>query len=238
MSCGIYRYTNIINGKRYIGQSVDIEGRYKHHIRSSKEDIPKTLIDKAIAKYGLANFRFEILEYCSKEELDEREIYWINYYYTFLLRKDGLGYGYNMSEGGSFGSEPYNKGKHLSEEQKKKISISCSFYKGTLHSQYGRHKSDDTKQKLRNANLGKKQSKETIEKRRKKLTGIVKSDEFKQRMSNDKKSRKPVWKNDLQKYVKEELFDDYINNGWIHGINPVLIKKREETKKKQRLVYQ
>lgn len=86
---GIYKITKIENNKAYIGQSNDIERRFKEH--RYKRDLA---IDKAIQKYGASAFTFEIIEECSLEELDTREKYWIAYYNTFK------GFGYNCGEGG------------------------------------------------------------------------------------------------------------------------------------------
>lgn len=101
---GIYKITKKENGKSYIGQSNDIERRFKEH--TFKNKIP---IDKAIQKYGKESFQFEILEECSLDELDEKERYWINYYNTYK------GFGYNCSEGGglNFGE---NNGRALITE--------------------------------------------------------------------------------------------------------------------------
>ena len=74
---GIYKYTNIINGKSYIGQSTDIRKRHKNHRNFAKNNILTAYIDAEIAKYGIENFQFEILEECDKELLDEREQYYI-----------------------------------------------------------------------------------------------------------------------------------------------------------------
>lgn len=71
--CGIYKITNLINGKIYIGQSIHIEQRWKEHCRQSA----KSLISDAIKKYGKENFSFEIIERCSQEKLNERETYYI-----------------------------------------------------------------------------------------------------------------------------------------------------------------
>ena len=78
-----------INGKRYIGQSINIKRRMNEH-RRGKSFAP--IISKAIAKYGWENFEKEILEECNKEELDEREIYYIAKYspeYNLALGGDG-----------------------------------------------------------------------------------------------------------------------------------------------------
>lgn len=98
MSCGIYKITNTINNKVYIGQSINIEDRWKKH-KYAKDGFA---IHQAIQKYGVDNFTFEILEECPKELLDNREIYWISYYNS--LKK-----GYNMIPGGSNGVG-YTKG--------------------------------------------------------------------------------------------------------------------------------
>ena len=86
---GIYKITKINNGKSYIGQSNDIERRFQEH--KNKIDIP---IEIAIQKYGAAAFKFEVIEECTLDELDEKEIYWIAYYNTYK------GFGYNCNPGG------------------------------------------------------------------------------------------------------------------------------------------
>lgn len=92
---GIYKYTNVINGKIYIGQSTNIQKRYSQHLYdATKRPERGTGVDRAIAKYGIENFKFEIIEECSVEKLNERERYWINFY-------DSYHNGYNCSLGGN-----------------------------------------------------------------------------------------------------------------------------------------
>ena len=75
---GIYKITNKLNGKSYIGQSTDIERRWReHHYRYWNND---NVIYMAFRKYGIENFDFSIIEECSTQELNLREEYWINYY--------------------------------------------------------------------------------------------------------------------------------------------------------------
>ena len=69
MTCGIYKIENLINGKVYIGQSIEIEKRWQKHL-NAKDDF---LIHKALRKYGKSNFSFSILEECAINELDARE---------------------------------------------------------------------------------------------------------------------------------------------------------------------
>lgn len=73
---GIYKITNRINNKCYIGQSRCIEKRWSSH-RSSCLDYP---LYRAFRKYGLENFDFEIIEECCINELNNREIYWIAHF--------------------------------------------------------------------------------------------------------------------------------------------------------------
>lgn len=86
---GIYKVTNKVNGKVYIGQSVDIGRRWRQHM-TAEDDI---YFHKAIQKYGVENFIWEVIEQCKKSELDERESYWIEYY-------DSFNKGYNCTRGG------------------------------------------------------------------------------------------------------------------------------------------
>ena len=105
---GIYKITNLINNKVYIGQSKNIEQRWAEH-KSSKQNIH---LHSAFCKYGLENFKFEIIETPEIEELNTRERYWINFYDSTNPNK-----GYNHTSGGE--REP---GWVHSEETKQKLS--------------------------------------------------------------------------------------------------------------------
>lgn len=91
---GIYKITNKINNHSYIGLSTHIEDRWNYHKNpyNWKRESNKTLY-KAIIKYGIDNFQFEVLEECSPEQLDEKEKYYIELYDTYYN-------GYNMTSGG------------------------------------------------------------------------------------------------------------------------------------------
>lgn len=80
---GIYQILNKINKHCYIGQSIKIEERWKHHIQDSKDISSHSYyypLQRAIRKYGLENFNFIVLEECSQTELNEKESYWANIY--------------------------------------------------------------------------------------------------------------------------------------------------------------
>lgn len=92
---GIYKITNVLNGKVYIGQSIDIETRWKQHIDEGKRLRHKTKLYYAMNEYGIDNFHFEIIELCESNQdiLNQKERYWINYY-------DSYNNGYNSTLGG------------------------------------------------------------------------------------------------------------------------------------------
>ncbi len=117
--CGIYKVTNNINGKVYIGQSVDIYSRWQHHKSccvNQKCHEYNSPFYRALRKYGIENFVFEIIEQCSVDELDDKEIFYIKYYNSFVHFENSNGY--NNSIGGNQGSRFRVK----SQEEKMKIA--------------------------------------------------------------------------------------------------------------------
>ena len=91
---GIYKITNQQTNKCYIGQSVDVSKRWKDHAKCGLDiDTPAgNKLYKDMLDIGIWNFSWELLEKCSKEELNERERYYIELYQS----KD---YGYNTTKG-------------------------------------------------------------------------------------------------------------------------------------------
>ena len=85
---GIYQIKNKINGKSYIGQSKDIYHRWIKHKEvinfNSNSPMKNYPLYRALIKYGIDNFDFIILEECSIEKLNEREIYWIEKLNTYI----------------------------------------------------------------------------------------------------------------------------------------------------------
>lgn len=96
----IYKITNKVNGKVYIGQTVKpIEKRWQEHQRGKDyygRSEYNTHLKKAFRKYGLNNFIVEQVEKCPDSKLSERECYWIKYY-------DSFNNGYNSTLGGEQG---------------------------------------------------------------------------------------------------------------------------------------
>lgn len=98
MKKDIYIIKNSINSKVYIGQAKDAALRWLSHIHNTKYEYKynkqSQIIHKAMMKYGIENFHYEILEY-QITNYDEREIYWINYFNSKAPN------GYNIASGGN-----------------------------------------------------------------------------------------------------------------------------------------
>lgn len=91
----IYKITNQVNGKVYIGKTLqDIHKRWNEHCKDSKRtDFTNRPLYKAFNKYGIENFTIEELEQCSERIASERECFWIEQYGSFKN-------GYNATIGG------------------------------------------------------------------------------------------------------------------------------------------
>lgn len=110
---GIYKIENKINGKVYIGKSIDINRRwYSHKNELNGQRHCNNYLQNSWNKYGEDNFIFEILELCQKEELNDREKFWIETYYA-----NNAITGYNLTSGGDGCCDHY-----LSDETKEKLS--------------------------------------------------------------------------------------------------------------------
>lgn len=106
---GIYKITNKINGKFYIGQSNDIERRWKEHCSPNRYKTSNIPLEWAIHKYGKDNFSLEVLQECCLEELNTLETYWIN-------KTQAIEKGYNCNLGGNCGLRgAHNPNAKLSE---------------------------------------------------------------------------------------------------------------------------
>jgi len=137
--CGIYCIENLINHKKYIGQSVNITNRFYGHKNKLKENIHRNdHLQAAWNKYGEDNFEFSIIELCDESLLDEKEKYYIKFYDSNTNDN-----GYNIELGG--------KGKgQIPDSIKKKISENHADVSGKNNPFYGKHHSKETICKMLN----------------------------------------------------------------------------------------
>ena len=165
MSASIYIVTNTVNNKIYIGKTKkSIQERFKEHKCSAKIG-SSFYIHKAIRKYGEENFRIDLLEFLNDENLsNDREKFWIS-----ELSPD-----YNMTSGGEGGD--YWKGKTFSEEHRYKLGNS---FRGKKRPPM----SIEQREKLRQANLGKKASTETKLKMSNSRKGVLKTPEHRAKLA-------------------------------------------------------
>lgn len=79
---GIYKITNLNNQMCYVGQAADLAARWKQHIKRGigAETPTRNKLYPAMLTLGVENFSFEVVEECSREELDAREDYWQDYF--------------------------------------------------------------------------------------------------------------------------------------------------------------
>lgn len=134
MIFNIYLITNLLNSKKYVGQTIgSIEKRFSRHcwLCTSKNNMP---IAVAVKKYGKQNFKIELLEQVDTlEEANEKEVFWSLYYNTMSPN------GYNLKVGGRVYFEmsqetkdkisKANKGRKISEKTRVRLSESHKGYK-------------------------------------------------------------------------------------------------------------
>ena len=181
MKSGIYKITNTVNGKVYIGQAKNLNTRFANHLyRIKRKEHHNEYLQRAFDKHGETNFIYEIVEEISDLYiLDSREKYWIDHYGginsidTYNL-KDPLLNEHNdyvkskLSKANSGENNP-NYGNKWTDEQKENMSKSrkgkswVEIYgedkakemrEKASDSQKGREHSEETKEKIRKANVG------------------------------------------------------------------------------------
>lgn len=151
--CGIYCITHIESGRKYVGQSIDIEKRWTQHAKATC----KMRLGRTIAKHGWAAFEASILELCERSELNANEAKWIQTHNCVSPL------GFNLTSGGG--------AYKLSEESRKKIADSK------------KNISDETRMKLSLASAQQVWSTEAKQKIAKANSRRVFTDEMRQRLS-------------------------------------------------------
>lgn len=159
----IYRVTNLINGKTYIGQ-------HKYKVLNDKYMGSGKNLWRAYKKYGMENFKKDILIFniVEKSFINLLEKEYIKFYRSVGKAE------YNIADGGE-GCGELNKGKHLSEEHKRKIGEAL---KGKSYKSRGKHLSEEHKRKISEAMKGKKRGPHSEEHKRK-LSEVCKGKHWK-----------------------------------------------------------
>lgn len=166
MTVGIYCITNLENNKKYIGQSIDIEERFKSHKKQLRGNRHHNIhLQSSYNMYGMDALKFEILCECTADELDEMEIKFINEF-NAINRE----FGYNLVSGG-------NRKKIYSLESRRKMSLAKKGkYLGENNPNYGKRGKDSIW-------YGRKHSKESLKKMSESQKGHPVSEETRKKIS-------------------------------------------------------
>lgn len=195
--CGIYEIHNILNDKRYIGQSTDIYNRWDIHKNQLRKQCHfNDYLQNAWNKHGEDAFEFNILEICSADLLNEKECFYISKYETIDHNK-----GYNLKQGGN--------GLQVSDESRLKMSkaqrqrwtdelrqVLSDRYSGENNPFYGKHHTKEVGLKISESNKNRKWSEESKKKTSEALkgrnpwnTGIVTPQYVRDKISRSLKGR-------------------------------------------------
>lgn len=169
---GIYCIENLTTNKKYIGQSVDVDGRWsKHKSELNHGNHDNDYLQKAWNKYGEENFCFSVLECCDISELDEKEIYYIDLYNTldrdsgYNLRSGGQNSGHKVSnyvrqKQSNAAKQTYENNEELRNKRKEDALRQWADPEirekrsGKNNGMYGKTHSDEAKEKIRKSRLG------------------------------------------------------------------------------------
>lgn len=153
MISGIYCIENTINGKKYIGQTIDLEKRkYKHFWMLKSNNHSSIHLQSAFNKYGKENFIFKILIYCEPSELTKYEQFFVDFHTPELLYNIHLEC-VNSCLGISH--------KHTDETKKKISESNKGIQAGKNNPWYGKHLSYEHRKKISESEKGKIVSEET-----------------------------------------------------------------------------
>lgn len=227
----IYKITNLINNKIYIGQTIySIEERWKAHCTCVKYNNHHSLFHNAIRKYGEENFKIELIDTADTfEELNEKEIKYIKEYNSLTPN------GYNMTEGGQGvkGLDPgYHdgmKGKTQSDHQK---DTARNYMKNRIISEETRIKMSESAKKrtanrktindkiwLTNGTINVVVNKEEVDQYLKNgyYKGLTFSEDRNKKFKEKYKNGTYISKNGVVKHVQYSEIQKWLDDGWLIG---------------------
>ena len=215
----VYKHTSP-SGKIYIGYT----GKNPPSERWRKGGIgysnkKQTIFYKAILKYGWENFTTEIL----KDNLILKEALELEKYYINLYNSTDRNFGYNEAKGGKGGVGGSKKGRIMSDSFKQKRKEATI---GKNNPRYGKHCSEETKNKISKTNKGRKLNEE----QRKKVSeghkghlgwnkGIKYTEEQKKNFGKKLIGRKWMTNGIEDKIIEPFLFNEYLEKGWSFGVS-------------------
>lgn len=164
---GIYKITNPV-GFCYIGQSSNLSSRMSFYKMYKNDYFHLKKVKESLLKHGYENHKFEIIEICTKDLLNERERFWQEYY-------DSVENGLNCMYVGTK-DKKCKREKSYSERQRQRML-------GSKHSQ-------ETKDKMSKSKIGRKFSEESIEKMRKSKIGRAVTEQTKSKIGQSKRGNK------------------------------------------------
>jgi group I intron endonuclease len=162
---GIYKITNTINGKIYIGSTINFDKRvYDHISKLNNNSHYNFYLQNDWNRYGSDSFRFEIIEIVNEDNLLDREQYWLDFCQSY---KRNIGYNINNKADRSCMTEETKEklrlmgiGRKMPESMKQKIKKhhANGVYDDKNKKQLGKKVSEETRRRMKLAHVGKEQS--------------------------------------------------------------------------------
>lgn len=146
---GIYKITNLITKQIYIGQTRDFKRRVAEYKCPKRSHNPK--LNDDFAKYGIENFSFDLIEECEEKDLKERELFYIRKLQPYY---NEIGKPRSESTKKKLSQSTKQQWQRMTDEQKAKILT-----QNLIGPKKGHIVTDETREKLRRANLGKRRFK-------------------------------------------------------------------------------